>query len=383
MPPVAFRPFAAAVPEDDLDDLRRRLRATRWPDVEPVDDWSQGVPLGYLQEVCAHWADGYDWRRAEARLNAHPQVIATVDGVDIHVLHARSPEPGARPLVLTHGWPGSVFEFLDVVGPLTNPVAHGGDAGDAFHVVCPSLPGYGFSARPSEPGWGVERIASAWTAIVAGLGYDRFLAQGGDWGSAVTHALATAHAEHVIGIHLNLPACSVNALRALGEPTNEEREQLARLERYAREENGYAQQQMTRPQTLGYGLADSPVGQCAWILEKFHAWTDCDGHPEHAIPRDVLLDTITLYWLTNTATSSARLYWESFGLRGPKPRPVEVPAGYTLFPQDIWGVSERWARTRYRDLRHYGRAPRGGHFATLEQPGIFVDEVRAAFGTMR
>lgn len=383
MPPVAFRPFEVAVPEEALDDLRRRLRATRWPDAEPVDDWSQGVPLAYLQEVTAYWAEGYDWRLAESRLNAFEQSIATVDGVDVHVVRARSPEAGARPLVLTHGWPGSVFEFLDVLGPLTDPVAHGGDAADAFEVVCPTLPGYGFSGRPTEPGWGVERIAAAWTAIMGALGHDRFLAQGGDWGSAVTHRLATAHAEYVEGIHVNLPACSVKALLALGEPTDEERGQLAQQERYAREENGYAQQQTTRPQTLGYALADSPAGQCAWILEKFRAWTDCDGHPENAVPRDALLDTISLYWLTNTASSSARLYWESFGLRGPKPVPVEVPAGYTLFPKDIWSVSERWARTRYRDLRHYARAPRGGHFASMEQPQVFVDELRTAFRTMR
>lgn len=381
--PVAFSPFVAAVPEEALEDLRRRLRATRWPDAEPVDDWSQGVPLAYLQDVCATWAETYDWRRAEARLNAFEQTIATVDGVDVHVVRARSPEPDARPLLLTHGWPGSVLEFLDVLGPLSDPVAHGGDAADAFDVVCPSLPGYGFSGRPTEPGWGVERIAEAWTAIMAALGHDRFLAQGGDWGSAVTHRLATAHAERVVGVHVNMPACSAKALRALGELTDEEREQLAGQEHYAREENGYAQQQMTRPQTLGYALADSPVGQCAWILEKFRTWTDCDGHPENAIDRDVLLDTVSLYWLTNTATSSARLYWESFALRGPRPQPVEVPAGYTLYPKDIWCVSERWARTRYLDLRHYVRAPRGGHFAAMEEPAFFVDDLRTAFRAMR
>jgi pimeloyl-ACP methyl ester carboxylesterase len=383
MPPVAFRPFTAEVPEADVEDLRARLRRTRWPDRETAEDWVQGVPLDYLREVCATWAEDHDWRRAEARLNAHEQVIATVDGLDVHVLHARSPEPHARPVVLTHGWPGSVLEFVDVVGPLTDPAAHGGDAADALHVVCPSLPGYGFSGRPTAPGWGIERIAAAWTAIMGALGYDRFLAQGGDWGSGVTHQLATAHAEHVIGIHLNLPRCSPKALLALGEPTAEERGQLTQLERYAAEEDGYAQEQATRPQTVGYGLADSPAGQCAWILEKFRTWTDCDGHPENALSRETMLDTIGLYWLTNTAASSARLYWESFGRRGPKPVPVEVPVGYTLFPADIFGVSERWARTRYRDLRHYSRVARGGHFASMEQPEVFVEEVRAAFRTMR
>ncbi|MDO9407447.1 MAG: epoxide hydrolase [Patulibacter sp.] len=383
MSPALLRPFTVAVPDADLEDLRRRLRDTRWPERETVEDWSQGVPLAYLQEVCATWADAYDWRAVEARLNAHEQHLATVDGLDLHVVHVPSPEPGARPLVLTHGWPGSVLEFLDVVGPLSDPVAHGGDAADAFHVVLPSLPGYGFSGRPTGAGWGLERIASAWVAIVEALGYDRFLAQGGDWGSGVTHRLATAHADRVEGIHLNLPACSPKALLALGEPTEEERGQLAKLEHYATQENGYAQEQSTKPQTVGYALADSPVGQCAWILEKFRTWTDCDGHPENAVSRDALLDAISLYWLTNTGASSARLYWESFGRRGPKPEPVEIPVGYTLFPEDIFAVSERWARTRYRDLRHYSRVERGGHFAAMEQPAVFVDEVRAAFATMR
>lgn len=383
MPPVALRPFTAAVPQEALDDLRRRLRSTRWPEAEPVDDWSQGVPLEYLRQVCATWAEEHDWRAAEARLNAHEQHLATVDGLNLHVLHVPSPEPHARPLVLTHGWPGSVFEFLDVVGPLSDPAAHGGDPADAFHVVVPALPGYGFSGKPRETGWGIERIAAAWVGLMAALGYDRFLAQGGDWGSVVTHRLATAHADRVLGIHVNLPSCSPRALLALGEPTEEEREQLGRLERYAAEEDGYAQEQATKPQTLGYALADSPVGQCAWILEKFRTWTDCDGHPENAVSREALLDTVSLYWLTNSGASSARLYRESFGRRGPKPEPVEVPAGYTLFPKEIFAASERWARTRYRDLRHYSQVPSGGHFAATEQPAVFVDELRAAFRTMR
>lgn len=382
MADVTFRPFQIAVPDADLEDLRERLRRTRWPDAEPVDDWSQGVPLAYLQELCAWWAEEWDWRDVEARLNAHEQRIATVDGLDVHLLHVRSPEPGARPLVMTHGWPGSVLEFLDVLGPLTDPVAHGGRAEDAFEVVCPSLPGYGFSARPAEPGWGVERIAAAWTAIMRGLGHDRFLVQGGDWGSFVAHALARNHPDACLGVHLNLGIAGRRALKELGEPTDEEREQAARIAHYAAQENGYAQQQSTKPQTLGYALTDSPAGQCAWIVEKFRTWTDCDGHPENAVPRRVLLDNVGLYWLTATAASSARLYWESFREAG-RSVPLEVPVGYSVFPHDITAFSERWARTSYPDLRHYGRLERGGHFAALEQPGLFVDEVRAAFDAMR
>ena len=382
MADVSFRPFQVAVPDADLEDLRERLRRTRWPEAEPVHDWGQGMPLDYLQELCAWWAEEWDWRDVEARLNAHEQRIATVDGLDVHLLHVRSPEPDARPLVMTHGWPGSVLEFLDVLGPLTDPVAHGGRAEDAFEVVCPSLPGYGFSARPTEPGWGVERIAAAWTAIMRGLGHDRFLVQGGDWGSFVAHALARNHADACLGVHLNLGIAGRRALKGLGDPTDEEREQAARIDHYAAQENGYAQQQSTKPQTLGYALTDSPAGQCAWIVEKFRTWTDCDGHPENAVSRKTLLDNVGLYWLTATAASSARLYWESFREAG-RFVPLRVPVGYSVFPHDITAFSERWARTSYPDLRHSRRLERGGHFAALEQPALFVDEVRAAFDAMR
>jgi len=374
-------PFHLEVSEDDLADLRERLARTRWPEPETVDDWSQGIPLAYVQELCAYWADRYDWRRAEARLNAIGQFRTEIDGLGIHFLHAPSPHPGALPLLVTHGWPGSVVEFLDVIGPLTDPPAHGGDAADAFHVVCPSLPGYGFSDRPCEPGWDVGRIAAAWATLMARLGYDRYGAQGGDWGAFVTMVLAQRDAAHLAGIHLNMPLADPAKLKELGEPTEGEQAALASFQHYQQWESGYSTQQSTRPQTLGYGLTDSPAGQLAWIVEKLWAWTDNDGHPERALRRDAMLDNVMLYWLPGTAASSARLYRESF--RSPDYTPIDVPTGCSIFPGEIFRISERWARTRFSDLRHFRELDRGGHFAAWEQPQLFVDEVRAAFRAMR
>jgi pimeloyl-ACP methyl ester carboxylesterase len=377
------RPFTAAVPDAALQDLRDRLGRTRWPEHETVDDWSQGIPLAYTKDVCRYWATEYDWRRFEKQLNGFEQVLTTIDGLDIHAIHARSAEPGARPLIITHGWPGSIVEYIDIIEPLRDPVAHGGDAADAFHVVVPSLPGYGFSGKPTESGWGVGHVASAWTELMRRLGYDRFLAQGGDWGSIVTTHMGHSQTHAVDGIHVNLAICDPAALMALGEPTPEETAQLAKFQHYLDWENGYSQQQSTRPQTLGYGLTDSPAGQCAWILEKFRAWTDCDGHPENVVSRDKLLDNISLYWLTATATSSARLYWESFKPLLADFTPVTVPSAYSCFKEDVFTATERWARTRYADLRYYGTPERGGHFASTEQPTAFVEEVRAGFRAMR
>ncbi|UGS35116.1 epoxide hydrolase family protein [Capillimicrobium parvum] len=374
-------PFRVDIPDAQLDDLRERLARTRWPEPETVDDWSQGIPLGYVQELCAYWRDAYDWRRAEARLNAVPQFRTEIDGLGVHLLHARSPHAGALPLLMTHGWPGSVVEFLDVIGPLVDPPAHGGDAADAFHVVAPSLPGYGFSDKPTRTGWGEEHIAAAWAQLMARLGYDRYGAQGGDWGAIVTMALAQVDAGHLAGIHLNMPRADPSALRALGELTDREQAALDALAHYRRVEAGYSIQQATRPQTLGYGLVDSPAAQCAWIVEKFFTWTDCDGHPENAVARDVLLDNVMLYWLPAAGASSARLYWESF--RNREFPPIDVPTGCSIFPKEIFRLSERWARTRFRDLRHFRELDRGGHFAALEQPAVFVDEVRAFFRTVR
>jgi pimeloyl-ACP methyl ester carboxylesterase len=374
-------PFRVDVPDADLDDLRDRLRRTRWPEPETVQDWSQGCPLTYVQDVCRYWADDYDWRATEARLNGLAQYRTTIDGLGIHFLHVRSPEPSAFPVVITHGWPGSVVEFLKAIGPLTDPVAHGGEAGDAFHVVCPSLPGYGFSDKPTAPGWGVPRIAAAWAELMARLGYDRYGAQGGDWGGAVTTALGLADPDHCAGVHVNMPVVPPDR-STFDDLTPQEQDVLAARKHYRDWDSGYSKEQSTRPQTIGYALADSPSGQAAWILEKFWAWTDCDGHPEHVLTRDEMLDNIMLYWLPGTAASSARLYWESFA-RMTAAAPVPVPAGISLFPKEIMRTSRRWAERRYADIRYWNELDRGGHFAAFEQPELFVDEVRAFFRLVR
>ena len=376
----AARPFTARVPEESLDDLRDRLGRTRWPEREAVDDWSQGVPLTYVQELCAYWASSYDWRAAEKRLNAYPQFVVELMDLDIHFLHVRSPVPDALPLVITHGWPGSVFEFLNVLDRLTNPKAHGGTDADAFHVVCPSLPGYGFSGKPATTGWSVERIADAWAELMASLGYGRYGAQGGDWGAAVTTAIGHRDPKHVAGIHLNMPMVGPDPA-TMNDLTDAERSALDALAHYQEWDSGYSKQQSTRPQTIGYGLADSPAGQCAWIIEKFWAWTDCDGHPENALSRDELLDNVSLYWFTNSSASSARLYWESFNR--PSRDRVEVPVGCSIFPKEIFRSSRRWAQRRFSDLRYWNELEKGGHFAAFEQPELYVDELRSFFRLVR
>jgi pimeloyl-ACP methyl ester carboxylesterase len=372
-------PFRVDVPSAVLDDLTDRLRRTRWPEKETVDDWSQGVPLSYVQEVCRYWAEEYSWKTTQDRLNALPQFRTTIDGLGIHFIHARSPHPGAFPLVLTHGWPGSVVEFLKVIGPLTDPVAHGGDAADAFDVVCPSLPGYGFSDKPATSGWGVPRIARAWAELMGGLGYDRYGAQGGDWGAAVTTTIGAQDADHCAGIHVNMVIAGPG--RDPGDLTDDERAALEAAAQHERWGTGYSRQQSTRPQTLGYGLVDSPAAQAAWIIEKFWAWTDCDGHPENAVSRDELLDNVMLYWLPGAGASSARLYWESFVDRSYQA--VTVPAGASIFPKEIFRPSRRWAEHRYTDLRYWNELDKGGHFAAMEQPEAFVAELRAFFRLVR
>lgn len=374
-------PFHIAVADDVLTDLKSRLRNTRWPEAELVDDWSQGAPLQWIREVCRYWADEYDWRRREAQLNRFAQFTTGIDGLDIHFIHARSPHPDAMPLIITHGWPGSVVEFHKVIDPLVDPVRHGGSAADAFHVVCPSLPGFGFSAKPTTTGWGVGRIASAWATLMERLGYGRYGAQGGDWGSAVTTALGAQDAAHCAGIHITLSMGSRPKVE--GEPTPEEARALAGIKYYADWDSGYSKQQSTRPQTLGYGLTDSPSGQAAWILEKFWAWTDCDGHPENVLSRDEMLDNVMLYWVTATAVSSARLYWESFS---PKRRPVvkvTVPTGVAVFPREIVTPVRKWMAPNFTDIRHWKEMPKGGHFAAFEQPDLFVAEVREYFRMLR
>ena len=349
--------------------------------------WEQGVPLAYLQDLCAYWTEEYDWRATEQRLNALPQVRVRIDGLGIHCLHVRSPEPGALPLVLTHGWPGSVVEFLKVIGPLTDPVAHGGEAADAFHVVCPSLPGYGFSDKPTGPGWGIERIAAAWAELMAQLGYDRYGAEGSDWGTSVTAALGQHDRAHLVGIHL-VPPLAPPDPATLDAPTERERAALEALERAATEDSGYSQEQGTRPQTIGYALVDSPAALCAWIVEKFHAWTDCDGDLESVVTRDELLDNLMLYWLPRTGASAARLYWESIRtvnawIAGEAGEPIGVPTGCSVFPKELQRPSRRWAEKRFPDIRYWNEPSRGGHFAAFEQPDLFVDEVRTCFRELR
>ena len=376
-----IKPFRIEVGDAMLADLKARLGNTRWPEAELVEDWSQGVPLAWLQEVCRYWAEAYDWRKREAALNRFPQFTTEIDGLDIHFVHTRSPHPNALPLVVTHGWPGSIVEFHKVIEPLADPVAFGGDARDAFHVICPSLPGFGFSAKPRSTGWGVDRIALTWGKLMARLGYDRYGAQGGDWGSAVTTALGALDTEHCAGIHITLAMATRPQVQ--GEPTLEEARALRGIKYYADHDSGYSKQQSTRPQTVGYGLTDSPAGQAAWILEKFWAWTDCDGHPENVLTRDELLDNVMLYWVTATAASSARLYWESFGPERRTVHKVGVPTGVAVFPREIVPPVRRWMEANFTNIQHWTEMAKGGHFAAFEQPKAFIDDVRAFFWKLR
>ena len=379
-----IREFRIEIEDEVLKDLKRRLEAARWPDAETPDDWSQGIPLAYMQEICAYWADGYDWRATEARLNAFPQFKSEIEGLGIHFLHVRSKHADALPLIITHGWPGSVMEFLKIIKPLTDPTAHGGEAADAFHVVCPSLPGYGFSDKPAGTGWGVEKIASAWETLMMRLGYERYVAQGGDWGAAVTTSIGMQNLGRCIGIHVNMPSARPDA-ESLANPTERDQLALAGAKHYQDWDSGYSKQQSTRPQTLGYGLVDSPIGQAAWILEKFWSWTDCQGRPENALTRDELLDNVMIYWLTASGASSARLYWESFGraFGGGDDSGVDLPAGCSIFPKEIVPTPRSWAEKRYRNIVYWNELDKGGHFAAFEQPELFVDELRKCFRLMR
>jgi pimeloyl-ACP methyl ester carboxylesterase len=384
---VVVTAFRLDVPETELEDLRARIRNTRWPEPETVEDWSQGVPLAYLRSLCRFWADEYDWRATEARLNALPQFRTVIDGLGIYFLHVRSPHVDALPLVMTHGWPGSIIEFLKILGPLTDPTAHGGDAADAFHVVCPSLPGHGFSDKPTRPGWGVERIAAAWTVLMARLGYGRYGAQGSDWGTSVSASIGQQDPQHVAGIHLTPPLAPPDPA-TFDDLTVRERAALLSLEHAKEWESGYSREQATRPQTIGYALVDSPTALAAWIIEKFWAWTDCDGHPENVLTRDELLDNLMLYWLPRSGASSARLYWESIRqvdewISGATTDTVSVPTGCSIFPKELQRPSRRWADRRFLDIRYWNEPERGGHFAAFEQPKLFVDEVRAFFRLVR
>lgn len=376
----AVLPFRIAVADEQLADLKRRLQATRWPDRQPVADWSQGVPLAYAQELCRYWREEYDWRVRELRLNRFAQFTTVIDDVDIHFVHMRSAHAQALPLLMTHGWPGSIAEFHKIIEPLVDPTTHGGSAADAFDIVCPSLPGYAFSGKPVVSGWSVERIARAWAALMARLGYARYVAQGGDWGSMVTTAVALHDRAHCIGIHLTMPIVQPDAA-TLSQMTPAEQAMLAGMKRYRSDGSGYARQQGTRPQTLGYGLADSPAGQVAWIVEKYQAWMDCEDHPENVLSRDELLDQVMMYWLPNAAASSARLYWESFARVNREA--VDTPTGISQFPKEIFRCSRRWAQQRFSRIVHWHELDKGGHFAALERPAVLVEEIRDCFRTLR
>jgi pimeloyl-ACP methyl ester carboxylesterase len=378
---TTVHPFQLAIPQADLDDLQARLAATRWPDRETVSDTSQGPQLARLQALVARWQDGYDWRRCEALLNTLGQYRTEIDGLDIHFLHVRSPEPDATPLLLTHGWPGSVLEFRDVIGPLTDPVAHGGQASDAFHLVMPSLPGFGFSGKPTGTGWDVGRIARAWATLMDRLGYARWAAQGGDWGAAVTTTLGYMAPPGLIGIHLNMVMFQATE-EERADATPAEQAMLAAAARYDQEFSGYYKLQSSRPQSIGFALADSPVGLAAWIYALFQDVSDSGMQPERVFELDAIIDDIMLYWLPNTGASSARLYWETMQSmrRGGMPSaPMATPAGISMFPGEQIRLSKRWAERRFANLVHFNELAQGGHFAALERPGDFVDEVRATF----
>jgi pimeloyl-ACP methyl ester carboxylesterase len=378
-------PFHLDIPESQLVDLRQRLINTRWPEPATVRDWTQGVPLDYVRELCEYWATGYDWRGTERRINALQQVMMEVDGLGFHVIHVPSEYPDAVPLVLTHGWPGSPVEFLKVIGPLTDPAAHGRDPAHAFHVVCPTLPGYGFSDKPTEPGWGVERTARAWATIMAQLGYERYGAVGGDWGSSVTTQLGLQDPEHVLGILLT-PSLAVPDPATYGDLSDTERATMAELR--DRTGGGYSAEQSTRPQTIGYSLVDSPAGLAAWIIEKFAAWTDSGGQPETVLSRDELLDNLMFYWLPGAGASAARMYWESFSyvhswFSGKTTEVIAVPMGCASFPGEPIRPSRRWAERQFSDIRYWSEPARGGHFAAFEQPELFVDEIIAFFALLK
>lgn len=376
----SVRPFTVAIPERDITDLRERLARTRWAAPETVPDWSQGVRVDSARALVAHWEEQYDWRRFERAVNRFPQFLTRIDGVDVHVVHVTSPNPDALPLILTHGWPGSGFDFRRMIGPLTDPTSFGGDARDAFDVVIPTLPGFGFSGKPRETGWTAERIARAWTELMARLGHRRWGAHGGDWGAVVTTALGAMRPEGLVGVHLNTPYAFPERIPDV--LSAEERRAVEGLARYGGELGGSNHLQGTKPETVGLALADSPVGQAAWIYEKYQSKTDNSGRAEDAISIDDMLDVISLSWFTNSAASSARIYWENrtATMAGPE---LTLPVAVTVFPRDIPRLPRSWIEDTYRDLVHFAEAERGGHFAALEQPGILVDELRAGLRSLR
>jgi pimeloyl-ACP methyl ester carboxylesterase len=390
---AAIRPFHFKVADAELADLRRRIRATRWPERETVNDTTQGVQLQTTEKVASYWGTEYDWRKCQAKLDAVPQFMTEIDGLDIHFVHVRSKHENALPILITHGWPGSIIEQMKIIDPLTNPTAHGGSASDAFHVVIPSLPGYGFSGKPTATGWDPQRVARAWAVLMTRLGYTRYVAQGGDWGNAVTEQMALQRPPGLIGIHTNMPATLpddiANALGSGGPPPSglsaDEKYAWDQLDYFYKHGLGYAQEMAGRPQTL-YALADSPVGLAAWMIDH-----DIASHrliarvfngEREGLTRDDILDNATLYWLTNTAVSSARLYWES-KLAFFAPKQVMLPTAVSVFPDEIYAAPESWTRRAYPNLIHYNRLPKGGHFAAWEQPQLFTEEMRVSFKPLR
>jgi pimeloyl-ACP methyl ester carboxylesterase len=392
---ASIRKFNISIPDSALDDLRRRIGATRWPDRETVPDTSQGVQLARLQSLCGYWAKSYDWRKIEKQLNALPQFITEIDGLDIHFIHVRSRNPDALPIIITHGWPGSILEMLKTIGPLTDPVAHGGRAEDAFHVVIPSIPGYGFSAKPRELGWGPDRVARAWDVLMKRLGYVRYVSQGGDHGSVISDALARQKPAGLLGIHVNMPptvpAEYVRGINA-GDPPpaglpEPERVAFETLSKFFARSAAYGAMMVTRPQTIGYGLCDSPATLAAFMYEKIAEWTDSGGEPERVLTKDEILDAISLYWLTDTGASASRFYWENnnnnFSSAAQKTTEITVPVAVTVFPAEIYRAPKTWTQRAYPTLHYFNEVDKGGHFAAWEQPQLFAAEMRAAFRSLR
>jgi pimeloyl-ACP methyl ester carboxylesterase len=387
-----IRPFNVDVPDEELIELRRRVEATRWPSLELASDRSQGVQLKALQELARYWTSGYDWRTAEAKLNALPQFTTGIDGVEIHFIHVRSEHEHALPLIMTHGWPGSIIELIDAVGPLTDPTAHGGSADDAFHLVLPSLPGYGFSAEPREIGWDLGRTARAWAELMRRLGYNRYVAQGGDVGAGVTDAMGRQEPDGLIGIHTNLLVPALGG--TMPTNTDEERAAAAQIATFQKTGEGYFIEMATRPQTIGYALLDSPVALAAWMVDHDTdayykiASAFVDGEPSGNLTRDHILDNITLYWLTGTGASAARSYWEAYGADAPAagaaPLPASsIPCGFTTFPGEIWRTPRSWVDASYPNVIYFHEVDKGGHFACWEEPELFADELRAGFRSLR
>tara|TARA_B100000700_G_C15056170_1_gene862951 strand:- start:2329 stop:3474 length:1146 start_codon:yes stop_codon:yes gene_type:complete len=378
-----IKPYKIKISNEDLEDLKGRLSSTRWPEKETVEDWSQGVPLSYIKEVHDYWINEYDWRSREEYYNSFPQFITDIEGIDIHFIHIKSKHEEAQPLIMSHGWPGSIVEFHKVINSLVDPVSYGGKAEDAFHLVCPTLPGYGFSGKPTQTGTGVERIAELWDLLMNKIGYSEYFAQGGDWGSAITIAIGKQNKGSCKGLHVNMPFAPPTK-EALENPSERDKIAFEGLNYYQEWGSGYSKQQSTRPQTLGYGLVDSPIGQASWIIEKFYEWTDCDGHPENIFTKEELLDNVMFYWLTKSASSSARLYWESFGSFGGNPEEkLEIPIGCSIFPKEISRTPRTWAEQVYSNIVYWNELEKGGHFAAFEQPQIFLNEIRKSFKLMK